>query len=189
MGSPCIYHLLPTGPPEPPIHCDTRNVTYSTVKVGIWATCRFTKKGKFTIKLLKMGESISVVMSRLYFPTRHKICYLSLSLLYPTPPPQKNKYKGDEKEKHFQSPKFVKSWSSLWGWFFRIRSAFVLSVQIYKYSVSKSFSGCMWGEVWQTLSRWWYKMVKVMVRGMVKDGFKAMVRVVEGRAWTLEFIY
>merc|ERR1719507_2662786 len=33
MGSPCIYHLLPTGPPEPPVHCATRNVTYSTVKV------------------------------------------------------------------------------------------------------------------------------------------------------------
>ena len=93
MGSPCIYHLLPTGPPEPPSHCDTRNVTYSTVKVGISATCRFTKKSKFTIQLLKMGESISVVMSRLYFPTRHKICYLSLSLPNPTPPPPKKKEK------------------------------------------------------------------------------------------------
>ena len=35
MGSPCIYHLLPTGPPEPPVHCGTNNVTYSTVKVII----------------------------------------------------------------------------------------------------------------------------------------------------------
>jgi len=34
MGSPCIYHLLPTGPPEPPVHCGTNNVTYSTVKVA-----------------------------------------------------------------------------------------------------------------------------------------------------------
>lgn len=33
MGSPCIYHLLPTGPPDPPHHCTTSNVTYSTVKV------------------------------------------------------------------------------------------------------------------------------------------------------------
>ena len=30
---PCVYHLLPIGPPEPPLACSASNVTYSTVKV------------------------------------------------------------------------------------------------------------------------------------------------------------
>ena len=31
---PCVYHLLPIGPPEPPLACSASNVTYSTVKVS-----------------------------------------------------------------------------------------------------------------------------------------------------------
>ena len=34
QGSPCVFHLLPIGPPSPPTRCSDRNVTYSTVKVG-----------------------------------------------------------------------------------------------------------------------------------------------------------
>lgn len=32
---PCVYHLLPIGPPDPPIECLASNVTYSTAKVKI----------------------------------------------------------------------------------------------------------------------------------------------------------
>ena len=31
---PCVYHLIPIGPPEPPLACSASNVTYSTVKVN-----------------------------------------------------------------------------------------------------------------------------------------------------------
>ena len=34
---PCVYHLLPIGPPEAPVSCSASNVTYSTVKV-MWHT-------------------------------------------------------------------------------------------------------------------------------------------------------
>ena len=34
LGSPCVYHLLPIGPPDPPTDCYTHNITYSTVQVG-----------------------------------------------------------------------------------------------------------------------------------------------------------
>ena len=33
LGSPCVFHLLPIGPPEPPSDCYTHNITYSTVQV------------------------------------------------------------------------------------------------------------------------------------------------------------
>jgi len=33
-GIPCVYHLLPIGPPNPPTDCWARNVTYSTLKVS-----------------------------------------------------------------------------------------------------------------------------------------------------------
>ena len=34
LGSPCVYHLLPIGPPDPPTDCYTHNITYSTVQMG-----------------------------------------------------------------------------------------------------------------------------------------------------------
>lgn len=33
-GVPCVYHLLPIGPPNPPTICWAKNVTYSTLKVS-----------------------------------------------------------------------------------------------------------------------------------------------------------
>ena len=33
-GPPCVYHLLPIGPPDPPSDCSASNVTYSTIKVS-----------------------------------------------------------------------------------------------------------------------------------------------------------
>ena len=33
LGSPCVFHLLPIGPPEPPSDCYTHNITYSSVQV------------------------------------------------------------------------------------------------------------------------------------------------------------
>ena len=36
---PCVFHLLPIGPPEPPLACSASNVTYSTVKVCRYNLC------------------------------------------------------------------------------------------------------------------------------------------------------
>ena len=33
LGGPCVYHLLPIGPPEPPADCLTYNITYSSLQV------------------------------------------------------------------------------------------------------------------------------------------------------------
>ena len=33
LGVPCVYHLLPIGPPEPPADCLTYNITYSSLQV------------------------------------------------------------------------------------------------------------------------------------------------------------
>ena len=33
LGVPCVYHLLPIGPPEPPGDCLTYNITYSSLQV------------------------------------------------------------------------------------------------------------------------------------------------------------
>ena len=33
-GSPCVFTILPIGPPDPPAKCRTSNVTYSSFEVG-----------------------------------------------------------------------------------------------------------------------------------------------------------
>ena len=32
-GEPCVFNILPIGPPEPPAKCRTSNVTYSSFEV------------------------------------------------------------------------------------------------------------------------------------------------------------
>ena len=45
LGAPCVYHLLPIGPPEPPADCLTYNITYSSLQV------RTLPLGKCTVDL------------------------------------------------------------------------------------------------------------------------------------------
>ena len=33
-GTPCVFTILPIGPPEPPSKCRTSNVTYSSFEVS-----------------------------------------------------------------------------------------------------------------------------------------------------------
>ena len=41
LGRPCVFHLLPVGPPEAPGGCLTYNITYSSLQVGLCTTLPF----------------------------------------------------------------------------------------------------------------------------------------------------
>ena len=56
---PCVFHLLPIGPPEPPLACSASNVTYSTVKV-----CRYN------LCCLVFDSSLRIVMESCRFSER-----------------------------------------------------------------------------------------------------------------------
>ena len=44
QGSPCVFTILPIGPPDPPAKCRTSNVTYSSFEVGTIVTSTLTAK-------------------------------------------------------------------------------------------------------------------------------------------------
>ena len=62
LGVPCVYHLLPIGPPEPPADCLTYNITYSSLQVRT---------------LLKLVLK-SIIYSLLELPSQFSCCWLTV---------------------------------------------------------------------------------------------------------------
>ena len=58
LGVPCVYHLLPIGPPEPPADCLTYNITYSSLQVR-------------TIPVEKCTADLKLVLNQLFILWRN----------------------------------------------------------------------------------------------------------------------
>ena len=70
LGVPCVYHLLPIGPPEPPTDCHTYNITYSSLQV------RTLPSGKVHCRPEACIESI--IYSTEELPSQFSCCWLTV---------------------------------------------------------------------------------------------------------------
>jgi len=120
-GSPCVFHLLPIGPPDPPANCIASNVTYSTLKVScegkydkplpdFFLEVRLAKTGRSVLKLqndlmdfdiigLRPGSTYSItVKAKNKFGTSEPVYVSVVTLLEPTKQLAETKVKENKEE-------------------------------------------------------------------------------------------